>query len=205
MNTVDEDVPPDQATTSNCLECGGRVRTNSREATCEDCGLVLKAQRIDHGPDWWPSGAHEGNPRRTGAPLTNTRHDRGLSTTVDTDRTDANGNQISLEKRRRLGRLRRQQHCALRGSKREQNQMYGLMEIRRLTGALGLGDDHQEQASPLFRTTQAADLLRGRSIEAISTAAVYAACRCNGLPQPLTDKGRVAPVSDGRCKTGIRS
>lgn len=39
----------------------------------------------------------------------------------------------------------------------------------------------KEQASTFFRKAQDTDLLTGRSIEGGAAAAVYAACRCNGL------------------------
>lgn len=48
--TFDEDVSSDQSAT--CAECGGQVRTNSMETACEDCGLLIDEQRIDHGPEW---------------------------------------------------------------------------------------------------------------------------------------------------------
>jgi transcription initiation factor TFIIIB Brf1 subunit/transcription initiation factor TFIIB len=52
-----EDVPGD--TTSSCQECGGRVRTNAVETTCEDCVFVLDETPIDHGPEWRSSGDDE--------------------------------------------------------------------------------------------------------------------------------------------------
>jgi hypothetical protein len=41
-----EDRPSDS--TSGCPECGGQVRTNSVETTCEECGPVLDESPIDH-------------------------------------------------------------------------------------------------------------------------------------------------------------
>jgi len=71
----DEDVQTD--TRSNqCPECDGRVTTNAVETVCEECGLVVDEQRIDHGPEW--RGFDEDERERTGAPLTAAWHDRGL-------------------------------------------------------------------------------------------------------------------------------
>ena len=47
----DEDVQTDLSANQR-PECGGRVTTNAVETICEDCGLVVDAQRIDHGPEW---------------------------------------------------------------------------------------------------------------------------------------------------------
>ncbi|RLM48887.1 transcription initiation factor IIB family protein, partial [Halorubrum sp. Atlit-28R] len=75
--SFDEDRPTDN---TPCPECSGQVRTNSVETVCEDCGLVIDEQRIDHGPEW---RTHDQDQRkRTGAPLTAARHDRGLSTEI---------------------------------------------------------------------------------------------------------------------------
>jgi hypothetical protein len=70
----DEDIQTD--TESNqCPECNGRVTTNTVETVCEDCGLVIEEQRLDHGPKW--RGFDEDDRDRTGVPLTAARHDRG--------------------------------------------------------------------------------------------------------------------------------
>lgn len=47
----DEDVPNEQIRA--CPECNGRIRTNAVETVCDECGLVLDEQRIDHSPEWW--------------------------------------------------------------------------------------------------------------------------------------------------------
>lgn len=80
---------------------------NAIETICEDCGLVIDEQRIDHGPEWRPFEDTEESPKWTGAPLTVARHDRGLSTEIGRDR-DAKGNELSGQKRRHLARLRRE-------------------------------------------------------------------------------------------------
>src|SRR6056297_2694446 len=65
-----------------CPECGGRTRVDAAERVCIDCGLVVDADRIDHGPAWRSFDDDDANPKRTGAPLTSSRHDRGLSTEI---------------------------------------------------------------------------------------------------------------------------
>ena len=63
--------------------------------------------------------------------------------------------------------------------------MYAFTDIRRMVSALGLADSDRDQACKLFRTAQETDLLRWRSIEAMSAAAVHAVCRVMGQPQTL--------------------
>jgi transcription initiation factor TFIIB len=168
----DEDIRP-ESSANQCPECDGRVTTNAVETVCEDCGLVIDQQRIDHGPEW---RAYDDQEReRTGAPLTAARHNRGLSTEIGRG-TDAKGNELSGQKRRRLARMRREQTRGRWRSKAERNLAHGLGEVRRIASALELSDSVRDQACQLFRSAQNEDLLRGRSIEGIAAASVYGAC-----------------------------
>jgi len=47
----DEDVRS-ASSANQCPECDGWVATNAVETVCEDCGIVIDEQRIDHGPEW---------------------------------------------------------------------------------------------------------------------------------------------------------
>ena len=190
----DEDVQTD-SNTNQCPECDGRVTTKAVETVCEDCGLVIDEQRIDHGPEW--RGFDEDERERTGAPLTAARHDRGLSTEIGRG-TDANGNELSGQKRRRLARMRREQTRGRFQSKAERNLAHGLSEVRRISSALELSETIRDQACQLFRSAQNENLLQGRSIEAMAAASVYGACRCNGRPRTLNDVTESARVEQSR-------
>ncbi|MDS0301367.1 transcription initiation factor IIB family protein [Halogeometricum sp. S1BR25-6] len=191
----DEDVSTDNTTA--CPECNGRVRTNTAETNCEDCGLVIDEQQIDHGPEWRTFDGEESSNKRTGAPLTVARHDRGLSTEIGRWR-DASGNQLSARKRRQLGRLRREQRRGRWRSKSERNLAHGLGEVRRIASALGLSETVRDQACQLFRSAKHEDLLRGRSIEAIAAASVYGACRCNSSRVARSEVAERAQVERSR-------
>jgi len=197
----DEDIRT-ESSTNQCPECDGRVTTNAVETVCEDCGLVIDEQRIDHGPEWRAYDDEER--KRTGAPLTAARHDRGLSTEIGRG-TDAKGNEISGQKRRRLARMRREQTRGRWRSKAERNLAHGLGEVRRLASALELSDSVRDQACQLFRSAQNEDLLRGRSIEAIAAASVYGACRCNGLSRLVDDVSEMARVAESRVTNAYKT
>lgn len=157
-------------TASACPECDARLTADGDETVCSECGLVVRADRIDHGPEWRSFSDDETDPRRTGAPLTRSRHDRGLSTEIGHTR-------VKGRKRRQWARLRRQHTRARISTKRERNQVYAFTEIRRITSAESLGERVRDQACALFKSAQEADLLRGRSLEGFAAAVVYAACR----------------------------
>jgi transcription initiation factor TFIIB len=168
------------STTSStgCPECEGRLTADGDETVCESCGLIVSTDRLDRGPEWRSFEDDDRNPARCGAPLTRSRHDRGLSTEIG---RSARG------KSRKWSRLRRQHRRTQIRSKRERNQVYGFTEIRRLMGALSLPDRIRDQACSLFESAQEADLLRGRSIEGFASAAVYAACRVAGVSRTISE------------------
>ncbi|WP_408960635.1 transcription initiation factor IIB [Natrinema sp. 74] len=177
----------------SCPECSGKLVTANRETRCQECGLIVDENQLDRGPEWIASD-EDSSRRRTGAPLTAGRHDRGLSTEIGWSR-DGYGNTLPAWKRRQLNRLRREHRRSQWRSKRERNLAYGLGEVRRLVSALGVSESLREQACTLFRQAQNEDLCQGRSLEGIAAASVYAICRCNGLGRTLDEIGQVANCS----------
>ena len=201
QQTFDEDVQ--QTAHNTCPECSGRVTTNVHETVCEDCGLVIADEQIDHGPEWREFEDQETSRRRTGGPNTVARHDRGIGTEIGwgLDSSDRNRDH---RKRRQLARLRREHRRSKTDSKAERNLRQGFIEIRRMTSALGLSRSIRDQACQLFRTAQDADLLQGRSIEVIASASVYAVCRLNEQPRPFGDVARVSKMSEEKIQRGYR-
>lgn len=159
--------------TNACPECSGRLDASGDETVCDDCGLVVAEDRIDRGPEWRSFADDAEERERTGAPLTRSRHDRGLTTEIGSTRST----RLSGRKRRRLARMRRQHDRTKIESKAERNQVTGFTEIGHITATLSLPDDVRDRACTLFESAQGEDLLRGRSIEGFAAAAVYAACR----------------------------
>ncbi|QPV61590.1 transcription initiation factor IIB family protein [Halosimplex litoreum] len=185
--------------TTECPECDGRLITDGGETRCTDCGLVVEGCRVDRrGPRTFADD--DTNRERTGAPITEARHDRGLSTEIGY-KFDGNGNALSGQKRRQLTRLRREHTRAKWRSKAERNLSHGCGEIARMVGALDLERAHREQASALFRSAQDEGLLPGRSIEAFATASVYAVCRCTGATRTRGEVASVAQVGRERVIT----
>ena len=170
---------------SDCPECEGRLRAEGDETVCGACGLVVAEDRLDRGPEWRPM---DGDRReRTGAPLTRSRHDRGLSTEIG-----RGSRRLSGRKRRLLARLRRQHNRTRIRSKSERNRVYGFTEIGRIAEGLALPESTRDRACILFERAQTEDLLRGRSIEGFAAAAVYAACRIASLSRTVAEVAAVA-------------
>jgi transcription initiation factor TFIIB len=193
--TFDED---EQQTDQNtCPECSGRVITNAFETVCDDCGLVVDDEQIDHGPEWREFEDDRTSKRRTGQPNSPARHDRGIGAEIGWDQ-DANGRHLKPRKRQQISRLRREHKRAKTQTTVERNRVAGFIDIRRMTGALGLSKSVRDQACKLFRSAQSEDLLMGRSIEGIASACNYAVCRLNAQPRTFGEIARVSKVPEDR-------
>ncbi len=165
------------------------------ERVCSECGLVLTEDPIDYGPEWRAFNAKEHDElSRVGAPLTQSMHDRGLTTTIDWRNRDANGHSMSADKHGQLHRLRIWQERIRTKNAGERNLKYALSEIDRMVSALGVPRPVKETASVIYRRALEADLIRGRSIEGVATSALYTACRKEGIPRSLEEVTSVSRV-----------
>jgi transcription initiation factor TFIIB len=180
---------------TTCPECDGRVNAAGGETACTDCGLVLGSDRVDRGPEWRPCSDDAEERERTGAPLTRSRHDRGLSTEIGHGKGSAV--RTTGRKRRRLARLRREHNRSKIASKVERNQVYAFTEVRRLVSALSLPDRVRDAACSLFESAQGEDLVRGRSLEGFAAATVYAACRTLSVSRSLAEVEAEARADEG--------
>jgi transcription initiation factor TFIIB len=183
--------------TTTCPECGGRLATDTEhgETVCDDCGLVVEADSVDRGPEWRAFNSGERDSKsRVGAPTTNMIHDKGLSTNIGWQDKDAYGKALSGRQRRRMQRLRTWNERFRTRDSKERNLKQALGEIDRMASALGLPDNVRETASVTYRRALSENLLPGRSIEGVATAALYAAARQAGNPRSLDEFTAVSRV-----------
>jgi transcription initiation factor TFIIB len=180
-----------------CPECDGTITTDERrgETVCADCGVVISEDMVDRGPEWRAFDAGERDRKaRVGAPRTKTMHDEGLSTKVGWRNEDANGQSLSPREREKMARLRTWDERFRTKSARERNLKQALGEVDRMASALGLPESVRETASVIYRRALEENLLPGRSIEAMATAALYAAARQAGQPRSLDEFETVSRV-----------
>ena len=182
-----------------CPNCGGSLTTDATrgETVCGDCGLVVEADEIDHGPEWRAFDSAERDQKsRVGAPTTKMMHDEGLSTNIGWQDKDANGNALSSSQREKMQRLRTWNERFRTRDHSERNLKQALGEIDRMGSALGVPESARETASVVYRRALDEGLLPGRSIEGIATAALYAAIRQTNLPQTIDDMVLVSRVDE---------
>jgi transcription initiation factor TFIIB len=189
-----------------CPECGGRVvREDDAERVCTDCGLVATEAEIDPGPEWRAYDARESAEKsRVGAPMSEMKHDRGLSTTISWSDRDDNGRLPSSRKRARLQRLRTWNERFRTRDARDRNLKHALGEIDRMASGLGVPDPTRETAGVVYRRALDEDLLPGRSIEGVATAALYAATRIDGLARTIEEVAAVSRVDSLEIKRTYR-
>ncbi|MDQ2048916.1 transcription initiation factor IIB [Natronolimnohabitans sp. A-GB9] len=182
---------------SDCPECGGQLvsDTEHAETVCDDCGLVVEEGEIDRGPEWRAFDAAEKDEKsRVGAPTTKMMHDQGLSTNIGWQDKDAYGQALSSRQRQKMQRLRKWNERFRTRDSKERNLKQALGEIDRMASALGLPENVRETASVIYRRALEEDLLPGRSIEGVATAALYAAARQANTPRSLDEISAVSRV-----------
>jgi len=174
-----------------CPECGNRSLSRDyerAEVICNSCGLVIDEKMIDTGPEW-RAFDHEQRVKRsrTGAPMTYTIHDKGLSTVIDWRNKDSYGKDIAPRKRAQIYRLRKWQQRIRVSNATERNLAFALTELDRVASKLMLPRNVRETASIVYRRAVEGGLIRGRSIEGVAAASLYAACRQCKVPRTLDE------------------
>ena len=182
-----------------CSECGStRLMRDyeSAEIVCMDCGYVVAVKLADRGPEWRAFDNEQREKRaRVGAPVTFTIHDKGLSTMIDWHDKDIYGKKLSSSQRAQIYRLRKWQRRIRVSDAMERNLAFALSEITKIANTLSLPKSIFETASVIYRKAVKEKLIRGRSIQGISAASVYIACRQCGLARTLDDIAAASSVS----------
>ena len=152
------------------------------------CGYVVVAKLTDQGPEWRSFDTEQHEKRsRSGAPTTFTIHDKGLSTIIDWSDRDGQGQRLPQGQKAQIYRLRKWQRRIRVSDASERNLAFALSEISKITNNLNLPRNVLETASVIYRKAVKGHLVRGRSIQGVSAAAIYVACRQCGVARTLED------------------
>ena len=184
---------------TKCPECNSEhlVHDYKRgELVCKACGLVLDDNFIDQGPEWRAFDAEQSEKRsRSGAPMTVMIHDKGLSTEIGWGNKDNYGKSVPSKNRAQLYRMRKWQHRTRVTNSTERNLALALNELNSLSSKIGLHRNVRETAASIYRRAVNSNLIRGRSVEGVAAAALYAACRKCNVPRTLDEITRASRVS----------
>lgn len=170
-----------------CPECGYTQfeRDESKsELICMKCGAIIDIESLDTTPEWRAFDVEQKSKRtRTGAPMTFTKHDKGFSTEIGN--SSAELYKVPVKKRAQYYRLRKW-HKRLTKSK-DRNLSYSLSELVRQISYLNLSPSVHEEVARLYEKAVTKGLVRGRSMESIITALIYAVAREHGSPRTLAE------------------
>ena len=180
-----------QRLADRCPECASKNLVHdydTGETICGDCGLVLYEQMLDKGPEWRAFTQEEKTSRsRVGMPTSYSIHDKGLSTTISQVDRDAFGRKLPISTRLQMWRLRKWQIRSRVHSSIDRNLAQAMAELERLSSKVSISPSIKEKAAVIYRKALDKALVRGRSINSIVAAALYAACRKSGSPRTLRE------------------
>jgi len=174
-----------------CPECESIHLTyddQKGEIICNDCGLLIEEKMVDSGQD--AGGQFDKNEKkgRGGAPLSMQKFDSGLTTNVG-EISDIY--RLESGQTRKFLRLKKWQERV--STSIERNLRLAMAELRRVASFLSLPSVVREEASRVYRFVLQRGLVRGRSMESVIAACIYAACRSYNIPRTLDE---IAAASD---------
>ena len=174
-----------------CPECGSVDLTyddQKGEIICNECGLIVEEKMVDTGQDAGGQFDKADKKGRGGAPISMQKFDKGLTTNVgeisDIYRLEAG-------QTRKFLRLKKWQERV--STSIERNLRLAMAELRRVASFLSLPSVVRDEASRVYNFVLQRGLVRGRSMESVIAACIYAACRSYNIPRTLDE---IAGASD---------
>jgi transcription initiation factor TFIIB len=150
-----------------CPECGTShffEDESKGERVCAKCGLVLEESMVDSSPEWRAFDDEQKSKRtRTGAPLTFTKHDKGLTTEIGRGKGELF--RVTPAKRAHYHRLKIWQKRLVES--KDRNLSFALSELQRLISFLGLPKSVHEEVAKKYEQAVDRGLVRGRSMESV--------------------------------------
>jgi transcription initiation factor TFIIB len=177
-----------------CPDCGGTnfIEDPSRgETYCSKCGYVMSEAQVDTGQEWRAFDTELMSRRaRAGAPLTFTKHDKGLTTEIGKGVGELY--KVAPKKRAQYYRLTKW-HKRLIKSK-DRNLSFALSELQRIVSYINLSRPIHERIAKYYEEAVNKGLVRGRSIESVVAALTYAVSREFGSPRTLDEIAEASGV-----------
>ena len=174
-----------------CPECESVDLTyddQKGEIICNECGLIIEEKMVDTGQD--PGGQFDKSEKkgRGGAPISMQKYDKGLTTNVG-EISDIY--KLEAGQTRKFLRLKKWQERV--STSIERNLRLAMAELRRVASFLNLPSVIRDEASRIYNYVLQRGLVRGRSMESVIAACIYAACRSYNIPRTLDE---IAGASD---------
>ncbi len=175
-----------------CPECGGISLTwdeQRGEVFCNDCGTVVEEKMVDTSQELqgsFDSGEKKG---RGGAPLSMQKFDKGLTTNVG-EISDIY--KLESGATRKFLRLKKWQERV--STSIERNLRLAMAELRVVASYLNLPNVVRDDAARIYNFVLQRGLVRGRNMESVIAACLYAACRSYNIPRTLDEMATASDV-----------
>ena len=180
---------------ATCPECGSKrllIDKRKGERVCSKCGLVINDKIIDSSPEWRSFDAEQRKKKtRGGAPLTHTKHDKGMTTEIGRGRGELF--KVAPIKRAQYYRLTKWQKRLVES--KDRNLSFALSELQRLVSFLGLPRSVHVEVARKYEQAVDRGLVRGRSMESVIAALLYIICRQMRTPRTLQELSEASGVT----------
>lgn len=179
-----------------CKRCKGMMITDgvTGEQFCHDCGFVIEELVQESGPERNTSKDERDDKTRVGMPTSLAIHDMGLATRIGAVDRDVTGKPLSSHTRHEMKRLRIWDSRSQMNEQTDKNLRHAFIQLDKLKDKLTLSGAVVEKAAYLYRKALLKSLVRGRSIDGVLAAAVYAACRDIEMPRTLDDVAKAINI-----------
>jgi len=175
-----------------CPECGSIDLTyddQKGEISCNNCGLIIEDSMVDTGQEAGAQFDKSEKKGRGGAPISIQKFDKGLTTNVG-EISDIY--KLESGQTRKFLRLKKWQERV--STSIERNLRLAMTELRRETSFLNLPSVVRDEAARVYNFVLQRGLVRGRSMESVIAACIYAACRSYNIPRTLDEISTASDV-----------
>jgi transcription initiation factor TFIIB len=168
----------------------------SGEIICQNCGQVVSGRELQTSPEWnvIDTDERERNRIRAGRPRSLARHDMGLATRIGSMDKDARGHPLDSAVCSRMERLRRWDARVYADSPDYKNLQPAFSKLQILKDKLGLSDAIVEKTAYIYRKAQERGLVRGRTISAFISAALYGVLKEMGVSRTLNEISEISNI-----------
>ena len=170
----------------SCTESIKITDFETGEVVCQNCGRVLQdkisnARKDNNAFSKSEYASHFGS--RSSLRF----HDMGLATIIGKFNHDSTGKPVDYKMRPAMKRMRFWDARSYTKNSSERNLRIALSEMEKLKEKLCLSDAIIERSAYIYRKAARAQLIRGRSINGMVGACVYAACREMDVTRTIID------------------
>jgi len=193
-----------------CTVCNSSLvdDTENGEIICSGCGIVMAEHMEDHGPEAKSSSLEDKMKlaRATGQ-TSYSQHDLGITTEISIGTKDFSGKKISVEMSNQMHRIGKWQPRVRVSSSRERRLSNILGRISEICQNCSLPKNVIETASMIYRSLDGKNIqVKGKSVDSISAAVVYMACKQCDVIRSLEEILReVCHASKVKSKTKLAS